>query len=85
MGFNSHAEFSWTNGSTGKNVIIFGVDNSSSVHIDDRNKNNLVLGEGPTQGLDIVTITAEVKYRINFTESGNLFVLSLDYNGSNSF
>ena len=55
------------------------------MNIDDRNKNNLVLGEGPTQGLDIVTITAEAKYRINFTESGNLFVLSLDYNGSNSF
>ena len=29
----------------GKNVIIFGVDNSSSVHNDGGNKNILVLGE----------------------------------------
>ena len=35
------------------------------------NKNNvLVLGEGPTQGLDETTILAEAKYPINFTESG---------------
>ena len=31
------------------------------------------------------TITAEAKSRINFTESGKRFVLSLHYNGSNSF
>ena len=52
----------------GENVIIFGVDNSSSVHIDGRKKNILVLGEGPTQGLGNATITAETKYPINFTE-----------------
>ena len=51
----------------GENVI-FGVDNSSSVHIDGRNKNIIVLGEGSTQGLDNATITAEAKYPINFTE-----------------
>ena len=43
---------------------------SFSVHIDGRNKNILVLLEGPTQSLDNATITAEVKYPINFTESG---------------
>ena len=64
----------------------FGVDNTySSVHIDGRNKNILVLGEGPTQRLDNATITAESKYPINFTESGKRFLLSLHYNGSNSF
>ena len=31
------------------------------------------------------TIAAEAKYPINFTESGKQFVLSLHYNGSNSF
>ena len=36
----------------GRNVIIFGADMSSSVHIDDKNKDILILGEGPTQGLD---------------------------------
>ena len=83
--FNSRSQFSWTDGSVGENIIIFGVVNSSSVHIDGRNKNILVLGEGSTQGLDNATITAEAKYLINFAESGKRFVLSLHYNGSHSF
>ena len=49
------------------------------------NKNILVFGEGPTQGLDDTTITGEVKYPINFTRSGRGSVLSLHYNESNSF
>ena len=54
------------------------------MHNDGLNKNILVLGERPTQGLDNATITAETKYPINFTESGKRFVLSLQYNGNNS-
>ena len=54
----------------GKNVIIFGVNNSYSVNIDVRSKNILVLGKGRTQGLDNATITAEAKYPINL-ESGS--------------
>ena len=38
-----------------KNVIIFGADMSSSVHIDDKRKDALILGEGPTPGLDVTT------------------------------
>ena len=53
-----------------KNVLIFGADMSSSVHIDNKNEDILILGEGPTQGLDDTTLTAKVKYRINFTQSG---------------
>ena len=55
------------------------------MHIDNKNKIILVLCEGPTQGLDNTTITAETKYPINFTESGERFVLSLHYNTSNIF
>ena len=36
----------------GKNVIIFGVDMSSSVHIDNKNKDILIVSEGPTHGLN---------------------------------
>ena len=50
----------------GKNFIIFGADMSSSVHIDNKNKDILILGEESTQGLDDSTLTAEVKYPINF-------------------
>ena len=48
-------------------------------------KNTLVLGEGPAQDLDQAAITAGAKYLVNFTESGKKFVLSLHFNGSNSF
>ena len=42
---------------------------SSSVHIDNKNKNIFILGEGPTQELDDTTLTAEAKYPINLTQS----------------
>ena len=67
------------------NVIIFAVDNSSSVDIVGRNKNLFVLGEGSTQRLHNTTIAAEAKYPISFTELRKRFVLSLHYSGSNSF
>ena len=57
---------------------------SSSVHVDNKGKDILILGEGPTQGFDDTTLTAEAKYPINFTQAGKRFVLSLHYNGSNS-
>ena len=72
-------------GSMGKKVIIFEADMSSSVDIDNKNKDILILGEEPTQGLDDTTLTAEAKYPINFTQPRKRLVLSLHYNGSNSF
>ena len=45
-------------------------------------KDILVLGIGPTQGLEH-TLTAEKMYSINFTEKR--FCLSLHYNGANSY
>ena len=47
-----------------KNVFIFGADISSSVHVDNKGKNILIPGEGPTQGLDDSTLTVEAKYSI---------------------
>ena len=57
----------------------------SSVHIDNKNKGILIVGEGPTQGFDVTTLTAEAKYPINFTQLRKRFVLNSHYNGSNSF
>ena len=68
-----------------KNVIIYGAGMSSSVHIDNKNEDIRILGEGLTQGLDDNTLTAEAKYPVNFTQSKKRFVLSVHYNGSNSF
>ena len=69
IGFDFRSEFSQTDSSVGKNVFIFGADMSSSVHIDDKNKDILVLGEGPTQGLNNTKLTARFEYPINFTQS----------------
>ena len=41
IGFNSLSQFSLPGGSSGKNVITFGVDNTSSVHIDKYKKNDV--------------------------------------------
>ena len=55
------------------------------MHIDNKNKDILILSEGPTQGLDDTSLAAEAKYPINFTQPRKRFVLSLHYNGNNSF
>ena len=57
----------------GKNIIIFVADMSLSVYIDNKNRNILILGEGPTQGLDDTTLTAEAIYPINFTQPNKKF------------
>ena len=44
---------------------------SSSVHVDNKKKDILVLGVGSTQGLDNTTITPEAKYPVIFTDSEN--------------
>ena len=48
---------------------------SSSAHIDNKKKDILVLGIGPTQGLEH-TLTAEKVYSINFTVKKKKFCLS---------
>ena len=77
-------DFSFSTGGFGKNVIMFGVDMSSSAHVENKKKYILILGEGPAQGLDDTTLTVETKYPINFTEHNKKFCLSLHYNRANS-
>ena len=58
---------------------------SLSVHIDNMEKDILILGKGPREGLDDTKLTAETTYPVNFTQLNKRFVLSLHYNGSNRF
>ena len=51
IGFDRQRTYSVGHG-FGRNYIIFGVDMSSSVHVDNKKKYILVLGGGPRQGLD---------------------------------
>ena len=68
----------------GRNVIIVGVDMSSSPHINNKKWNVLMVGKAPTQGLEH-TLTAEKLYSINFTENNNKICLILHYNGAKSY
>ena len=47
-------------------------------------KKTLILGVGPTQGLEHA-LTAEKIYSINFTITNGKFFLSLHYNRANSY
>ena len=51
IGFDRRGSFSFPGGGFGQNVIIFGADMSSSILIDNKGKDILILGLGPTQGL----------------------------------
>ena len=50
---------------------------SSFEHFDNKNKGILILREGPTQGLDDLTLTAKAIYPINFAQTNKRCVLSL--------
>ena len=64
--FDRTSSFSFPSGGYGQNVIIFGVDMNSSIHVDNKGKDILILGKGPTQGLSEHSLTAEKIYSINF-------------------
>ena len=68
-----------------RNVIIFGVGMSCSIHVTNRASNIYVMGKEFIQGINDTTIYAEKLFHNNFTELGKKFVLSLHYNGDNSY
>ena len=65
-GFDRKGRFSFPGGGYGQNALLFGVDMSFSARIDNKKKDILVLGIGPTQGLE-QTLTTEKMYSVNFT------------------
>ena len=64
----------------GRNALIFGADMSFSIHATNR-ANHIYL----MQGINDTTIYAEKKYFRNFAEPDVKFVLSLHYNGDDSY
>ena len=49
-------------GGFGENVINFAVNMSSSVHVDNKKKDILIIGKGPIQGLGKHSSTTEKNY-----------------------
>ena len=48
---------------------------NSSIHVDNKKKDILILGKGPTQRLGEYSLTAEKMYSINFTKNNTKFCL----------
>ena len=68
----------------GRNTLIFGVHENSLVHAN--NKANIyVMGDLFVQGINDTTLYAEKIYSQNFTAANKKFVLSLHYNGDDSY
>ena len=68
-----------------RNVLIFGAGMIFSVHVTNRANNIYVMGTGLTQGIHDTTLYAEKNFNRNFTDLGKKFMLSLHYNGDDSY
>ena len=68
-----------------RNVIIFGVDTSFSKHVNNKANNIYVMGKDYVQKVNDTTIYAEKMYYRNFIDPGKKFVLSLHFNGNDSY
>ena len=68
-----------------RNVIIFGVDNSSSSHLDNIKNVFLILGEGDTFGINRSLAAPGKLFNINFRKAKTKFCLSFHYNDENCY
>ena len=68
-----------------RNVLLFGANMSFSVHATNRANHIYVMGKEFAQGINDTTIYAEKSFYRNFTDPGKKFMLSLHYNGNNSY
>ena len=55
------------NFNNGRNVLIFGVHESSLVHKNNKENNIFIMGDGIVQGINETTLYAEKLYSQNFT------------------
>ena len=85
IGFDRRGLYLLPNGRFSRNVIISGVDMSSHVHVDNKEKDILILGKGSTQGLGEHLLTAEKTYSVNFSDNGDKYCLSLHCNRGNRY
>ena len=83
--FDEGGTFSIGNITNGRNVLIFGVHESSLTHANNKANNIFVMGDGFVQGINDTTLYAEKIYSQNFTQPNKKFVLSLHYNNNDSY
>ena len=75
----------FTHTTNARNVLIFEVDMTFSVHATNRANHIYVMGTEFVQGINDTTIYAEKNFYRNFTDPGKKFILSLHYNGDDSY
>ena len=83
--FDEGGLFSIENINNGRNVLIFGVHKDSVIHANKKANNIFVMGDAFVQGINETTLYAGKMYSQNFTQPSRKFVLSLHYNGDNSY
>ena len=83
--FDEDGTFSKGNINNGRNVLIFGDHGSSLAHANNKANNIYVMGDLFVQGINDTTLYAEKVYSQNFTQPSKKFVLSLNYNGDDSY
>ena len=83
--FDEGGMFSIGNIKNGRNVLIFGVHENSVIHSNNKANNIFIMGDGFVQGINDTTLYAEKIYSQNFTAVNKKFVLTLHYNGNNSY
>ena len=85
MCFDEGGLFSIGNINNGRNILIFGVHEDSVIHANNTANNIFVMGDAFVQGINDTTLYAEKMYSQNFTQPSTKFVLSLHYNGDDSY
>ena len=78
-------EGSFAHTTDARNVLIFGVDMIFSVHATNRTNHIYVMGTGLTQGIHDTTLYAEKNFYRNLTNPSKKIMLSLHYNGDDSY
>ena len=69
----------------GRDVLIFGVHESSLIHSNNNTNNIYVMGKDFVQGINDTALYADKVYSQNFTQPSKKFVLSLHYKRDDSY
>ena len=83
--FDEGGMFSKGNINSGRNLIIFGVHENSLIHANNKANNIYIMVDLFVKGINDTTLYAEKVYSRNFIQPSTQFVLSLYYNGYNTY
>ena len=83
--FDEGGTFSKSGINNGRSVLIFGGHENFLAHANNKANNIYVMGDLFVQGINDTTLYAKKLYSQNFTAANKKFVLSLHYNGDDSY